>query len=432
MSQGHILYLSYYWPPCGGPSVQRSLKFVKYLTRLGYDIHVVTVDLADASYPFLDDGFLHDIPEQISISRTKARNPLKLYARIFPKHKQTVGFADEGKKSWASTLIRFIRGNFFIPDPRKGWNSFAWREVRRIHNRTPFDCVITSTPPHSTNLLGIKIKKKLNIPWIADLRDPWTDIYYYPQLLRTKLALLLDRKYERKTLMKTDAIVTVSHSIKQTLINKVHGIDPRKFHVIYNGYDPEDFLAIKPLDEKETGYTIAYAGVMAPNYGLQTLIKAWQMAFDSGNPGINLKLIGHASENVLDQLKKTIGEKNLILTGYLSHNEALRHMASADALLLMIPQTADNKGILTGKLFEYLACQKPIIGIGPEDGEAAAIIREQNAGEMVGYEGYRRLSALFKQYTSKNDQLILNSEKYSREKQTNWLSDVIKHSINSD
>lgn len=393
---------------------------------MNYDVHVVSVNIEDATYPFMDNGFLEDVPKNVIVHRTKARNPLKLYARLFPKRKQTVGFADDGKKSWMYTLIRFIRGNFFIPDPRKGWNKHAWREVKRIHKSTPISCVITSTPPHSTNLVGIKIRKKLNIPWIADLRDPWTEIYYYPQLLRTRPAFLMDQKYERQTLKQADVIVTVSKTICESLRKKVHGVDKDKFHVIYNGYDAEDFEQLEPLNEKQSGITIAYAGVMAPNYGLTSLLQAWKLAFETNQNGVFLKLIGYASDEVKRQLEEVIGKEHFICTGYLPHSEALRHMKAADGLLLMIPQTPDNKGILTGKLFEYLACQKPIIGIGPEDGEAAAIIREQNAGKMIEYGDYQGLSERLRQIATFSESMLSTYDVYSRQKQALELDSLIQ------
>ena len=152
-----------------------------------------------------------------------------------------LGFANEGSPNFFQKIARFIRGNFFIPDSRKGWIDFAYKKAIEVLEIENIDTVITTSPPHSTQLIGLKLKETLNIKWIADLRDPWTDIYYYKSMLHTKWAKRKDLNYEKGVIEKSDKIVVVSDSIKQLLINKSNLIQESKIHVIPNGFDEEDF-----------------------------------------------------------------------------------------------------------------------------------------------------------------------------------------------
>ena len=174
-----VLIISYYFPPSGGSGVQRWLKFVKYLPEFGYEPIVLTVDPTVASYPQIDATLLQDIPSLVRVERTTTREMLSLYKRVSPtKEIPYGGFANENTQGLFSTISRFIRGNFFLPDPRRGWNKFAYKKACELIEQEQIDTVITTSPPHSTQLIGLKLKKRFpSIQWIADLRDPWRDIF---------------------------------------------------------------------------------------------------------------------------------------------------------------------------------------------------------------------------------------------------------------
>jgi glycosyltransferase involved in cell wall biosynthesis len=210
-----ILIITYYWPPSGGAGVQRWVKLVKYLSVHNIEIHVLTVDEQYASYTMTDYSMLSDIPNNIHIHKTKSFEPINIYGKIFGKNKiPSSGFSNVDNTSLKQRTVNFLRSNLFIPDPRKFWNYFAIKKAKELIKKNRIEVVITSSPPHSTQLIGIKLKKMLQIKWIADLRDPWTDIYYYPLLNHSRLSKKFDQYFEKKTLEYSDAIITVSESLK--------------------------------------------------------------------------------------------------------------------------------------------------------------------------------------------------------------------------
>ena len=211
-----VLIITYYWPPSGGAGVQRSLKFVKYLPLFGIEPIVITVDAEQATYPILDSTLLNEVSEDVRVVRTRSFEPLKILSAI--KGKESVphgGFANSNKESITQRTLRFIRGNFFIPDARKGWVSFAVKAASEIIEKEKIDTVFVSSPPHSSQLIGLELKKKYNIKWIADMRDPWTDIYYYKDLLQTKFSAARDAVYERQVLEGADEVISVSEPINK-------------------------------------------------------------------------------------------------------------------------------------------------------------------------------------------------------------------------
>src|SRR5690554_3849698 len=221
----NVLIITYYWPPSGGAGVQRWIKFVKYLTQMGANPIVLTVDPAYATYPQLDHTLEADIPPQTRIFRTKSFELYALYKKVSSnKEVPYGGFANTKKVDVKEKIIRFLRGNLVIPDPRKGWNNYAIAKAKELIQQYNIDTVITTSPPHSTQLIGLKLKKELNIKWVADLRDPWTDIYYFKQMYPTFIAKAIHKSIERQVLTKADKVITVSPALKQLFDLKATGV----------------------------------------------------------------------------------------------------------------------------------------------------------------------------------------------------------------
>ncbi|MCY7361395.1 MAG: glycosyltransferase, partial [Ignavibacteria bacterium] len=268
-----VLIITYYWPPSGGAGVQRILKFVKYLPEFGIKPFIVTVNKDKASYPVLDETLERDIPKEAEVFRTDTFEPYELYSKLLGKKSIPTGFSNESNPGTFQKFSRFIRGNFFIPDGRKGWINFAFREACRIIEKENIKTVVTTSPPHSAQIVGLKLKKKYNLNWIADLRDSWTDIYYYNEFSHRKFAKEKDLKYEKNVLENADKIITVGKNLKEIFVKKSKKINPQKVFVIPNGYDEEDFKN-KPIEiEKETEteieteteneFIITYTGTLA-------------------------------------------------------------------------------------------------------------------------------------------------------------------------
>lgn len=385
-----VLIVTYYWPPGSGAGVQRWLKFSKYLPLYGWDPVILTVDPAYAAYPATDKSLLDEISEDLSIYRTKATD----YFRIYKKDKTKIpsaGFATNDDKSFIGKILRFIRGNFFIPDPRKGWNKFALRQACRLIDEEGIKHVITTSPPHSTQLIGLELKKRYpGIAWIADLRDPWTDIYYYDQFNHTSLAKGIDENLEKKVLRTADRIITVGRSLKSIFCAKLPGLES-KTEVITNGYDEDDFSGIMPVNPE--AYTISYIGTLSDSYPISGFMDAVDNCFRKGYK-IKIRFIGTVSSGQKAILLSKSGDLQIEFIPYVNHEDAIKYMIGSSVLLLIIPDHHSNKGILTGKLFEYLASLKPILCIGPIEGDAADILNNTGQGKCAGYNDIDGISTI--------------------------------------
>ncbi|MFM9007337.1 MAG: glycosyltransferase, partial [Bacteroidota bacterium] len=261
-----LLVISYYWPPAGGAGVQRCLKFVRHLPEFGYEPIVITVDDRAATYPVTDPTLQSDIPAGVRVIRTKSFEPLSVLSRLVGKENVPYGgFANTRKESRVQRLLRWVRGNFFIPDARKGWVSYALQAATRIIREEQIERVLISSPPHSSQLIGLQLKKRFpGLTWIADMRDPWTDIYYYQDLMHTQIAARADARMERQVLESADLILVVSEPIRQTFLKKSDTLNPSKFAVIPNGYDADDFQSRNR--ERAMNFTISYVGTLAESY----------------------------------------------------------------------------------------------------------------------------------------------------------------------
>ena len=404
-----VLLITYYFPPSGGAGVQRWLKTIKYLPEFGVETIVLTVDPVCASYPQVDESLCDDIPASLKVYKTKTKEILSLYKRVSPQKQVPYGgFANEPNPTLMQKISRFIRGNFFLPDPRRGWNKYALAKAKEIIESEGITTVVTTSPPHSTQLIGLELKKLYpNINWVADLRDPWTDIYYNQDLYPTSWAQKRNLKYERSVLLGADKIITVSQDCKRLFAEKADVAD--KITVVPNGYDENDFKEmikekgeITPNSSLLTpNYILSYVGVLAPQHDLSPL-----KALVSGRKDILLRFVGVVSEEIQQEINSWGVQTEFI--SYVSHKEAIAYMMASDALLLFVPNVPNNEGILTGKLFEYLASRRKILLFGPENGDAMKLITECGAGSL--YTEILCLDKFLSQDYSGND----NVKQYSR------------------
>jgi glycosyltransferase involved in cell wall biosynthesis len=356
-----VLIVTYYWPPSGGAGVQRWLKFSKYLPEFGWEPVILTIDPEYAAYPVTDYSLKEDLPSSVRVYPTHATNYFGIYKKDRSKI-PTAGFANNIDNTFKGKIFRFIRGNFFLPDPRRGWNKFALKKAFELIETEGIRNIITTSPPHSTQLIGLKIKKKHpSVNWIADLRDPWTEIYYYKQFYPTFISRWIDLKYEESVLKKTDKIITVGASLKNTFSLKVKGIE-NKTEVITNGFDEDDFSGITAYNPSR--FTITYVGTLSDIYPVDGFLSALNIFKEKGNEFM-LRFIGTVSQNQKDLIQSKTGNSTLEFIPYVDHAAAVEFMLKTTVLLLIIPDHQSNKSIITGKLFEYIAAGKPIICLGP-------------------------------------------------------------------
>jgi len=402
-----VLIITYYWPPSGGAGVQRWLKFAKFLPEFGWEPIILTVDPEYAAYPVTDKSLSSELSANTRVFKTPATD----YFSIYKKDKSripTAGFANSVDNTLKGKLLRFIRGNFFIPDPRKGWNKFAFKKGCELIQNENIKHIITTSPPHSTQLIGLNLKKRFpEIKWVADLRDPWTEIYYYKQFYPTFFSKTIDSGYEKSVLKNADRILTVGNSLKESFSQKVKGIE-NKTDVISNGYDESDFKDVRPVNPAR--FTITYVGTLSDIYPLSGIVNALKKFKSEGNDFL-LRFVGTVPGKSKDFILSGIADSSLEFITYVAHNEAVNYMMNSSVLLLIIPSHSSNKSIITGKLFEYLASGKPILCLGPGDGDAARIIEKCKSGITCGYDETDKISEFMKNinsYSGQSDKSAVN------------------------
>jgi len=426
------LILTYYWPPGSGPGVQRWLKFSKYLPQ--FEIQPTVITVKNGSYPSTDESLLGDIPSELKVHHTKTVEPFAIYNALRGKKGNSVevGMGNlKGKPSMLSKVANHVRANYFIPDARKGWNSFAYKKALEVIDEEKPDCIITTGPPHSTHLVGERLKRETGIPWIADMRDPWTTIYYNAFLNRTEGTKKKDKALEDLVLKNASAVVVASTAMKDEFSDR-----SKKISFIPNGYDEEDFHDLKTIERNK--FIIAYTGNLKSNQNCTALWEALKELSENAEFKANFRLevTGNVDEGIIAEWKK-LGLNELIdQKPFVPHKQSIEIMHSSHMLLLPIPKSENNKGIITGKIFEYLASRRPILSLGPKDGNASEILSMCGKETMLDYSdkiGIRTMiSSAFDRYKSGNLSRDTGNEiyrNYSRLGCTEQLSNVINQIV---
>lgn len=394
---------------------------------------MITVDEKQGAYPVLDTTLAADIPSTIRVIRTATNEPFEYYKKLTGKKEIPYGgFANQNNRSFVQKAFNFIRGNLFIPDARVGWNRFALRASKKLLQTEPFAAIITTSPPHSSQLIGLQLKKQFpNVKWIADLRDPWTDIYYYKELNHTALAKKIDAYYEKAVIETADAILVTSADTKRLLLAKSPVIDSAKIKVIPNGYDQEDFTY--PSDPPSNKFCITYTGTITETYNIELFLKALaEVARRHPDIPFRLRFVGKISAMVQQQVEQAGITHLTEIIPFVPHQESIRYLMAATMLLMGIPDVVNNFCILPGKLFEYLASNKPIICIGPLHSDADRIIDECGAGRVFHYAAYELMVDYLDQMAHNwkiNPNLdlpMINYARYSRRALTGKLAEIIR------
>lgn len=414
-----VLIITYYWPPAGGSGVQRWLKFVKYLQ--GFNIQPIVYTISNPRYPTIDDSLLNEIPENIEVLKHPIWEPTDL---LFWKRE----FQQEGGISNASknSFLSFIRGNFFIPDPKLFWIKPSVKYLQSYLNKNDVDVIISTGPPHSMHLIAEKLHQKNDVKWLADFRDPWSDIYYNKDFKELSFVKNRNKKLEKSVLKKADCVLTVSNALKKEFSKYANRVE-----VVTNGFD-DDFLEPSKvlLDEK---FTISYIGLLPKQSNPENLFRVLQVLCSQHKDfekDLQLNFIGDISDVVKTAVCNNKLKENTRFIDYVDHTKAIEYQQKAQVLLLLIPNVKKCKGILTGKLFEYLSAKRPILAIGPEDGDLADVIEDTNAGVIVDFDNDDKLSSeilkLYHQYKKGNLEVdSKNTNKYHRKELTKKVAFII-------
>ena len=417
-----VLIITYYWPPSGGSGVQRWLKMSKYLPENGWQPVIYTAE--DAEYPVEDQSLMNDVAPEAEVIRRPIVEPYTFYKKflgIKKGEKVKAGFINDGAKKtgWKENLSVWLRGNLFIPDARCWWIRPSVRFLKRYLKEHPVDAIISTGPPHSMHLIAKELHKKFNIPWVADFRDPWTDIDFYKDLKLTRRSDRKHHRLERQVLSEATRVVTVGWDCAKGLEN--HGAN--NVAVITNGYD---FFDISNENYQKTSIlTMSHIGIIGANRNPEMF---WEAISELDIP-MKIRLIGQIDNSVIESIKRHNIENYVEIIPYIPHNQVIEEQQKSDVLLLFVNNTPNAKGILTGKLFEYIASGRPILSIGPENGDSARILNETQSGVTVDFNDKEKMKSVIRDLVKKynDNQLITRHnemvEKYSRR---NLTKDFVK------
>jgi glycosyltransferase involved in cell wall biosynthesis len=385
-----VLIITYYWPPSGGSGVQRWVKFTKYLRKYGWEPIIYTP--SNPERPALDYSLEKDIPEDVEILTTDIWEPYTFYKKFVGlKKNESLGsglMKSGSENSMLQKLAVAIRGNLFIPDARKFWINPSIKFLQKYLSDNPVDAIISSGPPHSMHMIAEKVSLLTKTPWIADFRDPWTNIDFFEDLHLSKIARSKHHKLEQRILKNADLILVVSPTMKK----EFKELTDTPVSVITNGFDASDFENI-PIN-KNYKFTISHVGMMTPTRNPEILwesIKELCDEYSEFKSSFQLQLIGKVDASIKETITSCKLEKLVSVIDYVPHSEIVRYQRNSDALLLIVNNTPNANLILTGKFFEYLAAERPILCISPVQGDMGEILKQTNSGELFTYDQKKEL-----------------------------------------
>ncbi len=417
-----VLIVSYYWPPGGGGGVMRWLKMSKYLSK-NSDWNPLVFTPKNAGYLIKDSSLEKEVPEEIEVIRLPILEPNNFLGSIGLsglKNKVASGGISGGskKQNLKDRMIVWVRSNLFIPDPRFMWIKPAADRIIDLVNEKKISAIITTGPPHSMHLIGLHVKKRCQVKWIADFRDPWTFIDFFEDLKLTNWARKKHFRLEKKVIESADRLVTVSKSWGEEFF-QLYG---RKFEIITNGYDPEDFTS-NSSNTTSDFFEITHIGSLSKDRNHPVF---WQVLANicqsnsAFKEKLKVSLIGTITPELSSEIKELGLSDNVILIDHMPHGEVIKKIEASTLLLLLINNTSNQMGIIPGKLYEYLAATRPILCIGTKEGDTAAIIQETQSGEVIDFNDTATLEkvllAYFSEYITNNniEYKGVNIEKYSR------------------
>ena len=426
MTKKKVLIITYYWPPAGGPGVQRWLKFVKYLPE--FNIEPVVFIPKNPNYPIIDESLALEVSEDVTIINHPINEPYKWAGFFSNKSSKTISkgiISEEQEQSFIEKVMLYVRGNFFIPDARVGWVKPSVSFLLDYIKKEGIETIITTGPPHSVHLIGLQLKQKLKVKWLADFRDPWTTIGYHKQLKLTSASKAKHKSFEKQVLNSSNQIIVTSFVTKQEFQNMTN----KPIEVITNGYDDDaavDFIM-------DTKFTLSHIGSLLSKRNPEILWRVLNELIsenDDFSKDFQLNFIGSISKKVLESIKNFNLSNYINEVGYLSHKEAIINQKKSQLLLLIEIDSEDTKCIIPGKLFEYMVSNRPIVAIGPKDSDVEKIIKETNTGHYFNYSDYESLKRIILEHYKAFQNKTLQShpiglQKYHRKALTKSLANLL-------
>lgn len=380
-----VLIITYYWPPSGGSGVQRWLKFVKYLPEFGWHPYVLTPE--NPSFAIRDESLLRDVNPAADVFKLPIWEPYDVFLRMSAalggskrtaKPTELVG----GKRSLFQTIATWIRGNLFLPDPRRFWVRPASRFLEGFIRDNRIGVIVTTGPPHSMHLIGARLKRKMpSIRWIADFRDPWSQWGLLDSVMASTWARAIHRRLEAKVLRSADVLVTVTPFYARQFAQLAGG---RHVHMIPNGYDEDDVRKIQHT--KASKFIIRHVGIVNERCNPRPFMDVLRRLVTAGGTlaeDLAVEFIGEVHPAFRAEVEAdSVLTRYTTFTGNIPRDALMERYGDSSLLLLVLHGYRDAEGYLPGKLFEYIATGYPVLGIGPPNGDAAALLKESGAGTM--------------------------------------------------
>jgi glycosyltransferase involved in cell wall biosynthesis len=424
-----VLIIAYYWPPSGGSGVQRWLKFVKYLPQWGWDPFVFTPE--NPSFTIRDESLLKDIPIEAEVIRFPIWEPYESFFKlsgVFGKKSRPADLVTTKNKSLFQRISTFIRANLLIPDPRVFWVRPSVKFLHDFLIENEIRTIITTGPPHSIHLIGHRLKKKnRSLRWLADFRDPWSEWGLLDSLNVSPVARNLHRKLERKVLEAADSIITIT----PFYVRKFEALAQRKVVLLTNGYDEDDFKSLVVLPTEK--FVIRHVGIINercdPRPFMEVIENLIREDADFASR-LHVDYVGEVHSRIKEfVLASPALNTRTTFTLSVPHDKLIAMYGKSSLLLLVLTGYKDAEGYLPGKLFEYLATGLPILGIGPEQGDAAALLSSTGAGKMLGDMDKEQIKIKVMEYFKawKNGSTLAQRRdvsKYSRKNITKELTEL--------
>ncbi len=382
-----VLVVTYYFPPAGGSGVQRTLKFIKYLRDFGWEPVVLTARAAD--YPAYDETLMAEVPVGVKVYRSRIVEPYRWYRKLTGRAADeatdiaTLTLDQQAKRRWRERFSEWLRATFFVPDARIGWLFFALPLARKIVGREKITVIFSSAPPYTTHLIGMLLHRSTHLPWVADFRDSWIGWLSTPQW-RPRLVRAMEMWMEGSVLRYADRLLTVTKGVQADLLSRHPQLISTNWNFLPNGYDAADFAGVQPVPASNR-LVVTYTGSLYGNRNPEFLLQALEQ-LQQEQPRLAQKIVfrfvGRIGETILQRLRTATVSEMIECIPYVTHRESLAYLLGSNVSLLIIDDAPVNRGILTGKLFEYIGAGNPILALAPV-GDAAELIRNHNLGWIV-------------------------------------------------
>lgn len=424
MSLRPVLIITYYWPPSAGSGVQRWLKFAKYLPEFGWEPVIFTPENPD--FELKDPSLEKDISPQMEVIKFPIWEPYGVFRKLKGAPSgDPAKILEKKEKSILDRLSIWLRANLLIPDPRLFWVKPSVGFLADYIRKGDYHAIITTGPPHSMHLIGLQLHEKTGIPWLADFRDPWSTWEFLDTLPMLSWARMRHQSLERQVLSNASAITTISPTFQKDLKK----LADREVHLLTNGFDEDDFPKNpKDLGLKEREIEIVYSGVIDAIRNPIPFLEAMEAAFKNDARPIRLRFVGRVSLAVEEFVKKDAWLSGHVeFVGYVSHNRVFEYYQAADILLLILTTSKNAQGNIPGKLFEYMASGKTIIGLGDPEGDAASIIHQAQAGKVFAEDQVDKIITFLREFKPSekgNEQNLI--ENYSRKNLSGQLAQILE------